>query len=404
MKKSPIMTLAAVVFIGLSTTGTAHAVSPADTAARTTTTAGKVVKGSYVVTLKDGVDPRGLARALAVSPRYVYDEALRGFTAKLSPGQLKVLERRPEVERIEEEQVVIVKPPSPPVIQPGPVPTAPGSSQSTPPGSGMHGLDRIDQRSLPLSGTYSYDSKAPDVTVYVIDSGISSSHPDFGGRAANVFDVDGGDGEDCNGHGTHVAGIIGGAVHGVAKGVHLRGLQVTDCAGAGATGGIVAALDWVAANAEKPAVVNMSLTLAASPVLNAATESLAMSGISVAVAAGNSGVDACSYSPASADAVVAVAATTIDDDQASFSNAGACVDIYAPGVGVKSTWLDGSTREMSGTSMAAPHVAGAMALYKASGDRSTADVNGWLIGSATPGVVNGSGVGTPNLLLFTGAP
>lgn len=357
-------------------------------------TPGEVIPGRYIVTVADGADPRRLARALNVSPRAVYAAVVEGFAADLTPAQLRTLQRSPHVARIEEDATVAA-------ARAAAAPIGALAAQRVTSTSGLWGLDRIDQRSLPLSGGYSYATTARNVNAYVIDTGIATGHPDFGGRARNVYDAFGGDGQDCNGHGTHVAGTIGGATYGVAKDVQLRGLRVLGCSGTGSTSGIIAAVDWLRTHHVKPAVANLSLGGSYSPTLNTAVASLAAAGVSVAVAAGNENQDACSVSPASASNVVTVAASDRTDTRASFSNHGSCVETYAPGVAVASTWLDGGSRTISGTSMASPHVAGAMALYKAAyGDASSATVNSAVVKNATARVVKGNPTGTPNRLLF----
>ena len=340
------------------------------------------VEGSYVVTLHEGADARGLARALQVSPRHVYTSALDGFAATLTDGQVRALQRNASVAAIEEDRTV----------------TADAVQNTT---AGLHGLDRIDQRNLPLSGTYAYGTGAAGVTAYVIDTGIATSHSQFGTRARNVYDALGGDGQDCNGHGTHVAGTIGGSTYGVAKDVQLRGLRVLGCNGSGSTSGIIAAVDWVRANHVKPAVANLSLGGGYSRALNTAVSNLAAAGVATAVAAGNEDQDACAVSPASASNVVTVAASDRTDTRASFSNHGSCVETYAPGVGVTSAWIGGGTNTISGTSMASPHVAGVMALHKArNGDAASSAIGSWIVQNSTAGVVRSNPSGTPNRLLF----
>ncbi len=356
---------------------------------------GAMVAGAYIVSLDEGTDAADLADDAGVSPRFVYSTALDGFAARLTPRQLSDLQRTPGVAAIEHDQMYRVD-------------SEAQATQSVAAVGGLYGLDRIDQRTLPLSGTYSPAAPAGTVYAYVIDELIDTSHPDFGGRARNVFSVVGTASSPlatCADHGTHVAGTIGGTTYGVAKKVQLRGVRVLDCAGAGTVSGIIEAVDWIRGHAERPAVANLSVGGDHSPALNAAVTSLVQSGVSVAVAAGNEKADACSTSPASANGVMTVAASTRTDAAASsFSNWGRCVDIYAPGVGITSTAPGGGVASMSGTSMAAPHVTGAMALQKASGDRRSSQISRWLIRHATARVVTQNHVGTPNRLLHIDGP
>ncbi|WP_432494767.1 S8 family peptidase [Kineococcus gypseus] len=380
MKRTALLAPLAALALTLPGAAAASAAAPE---VRVADAGADALPGQYVVTLHEGADARGLARALQVSPRHVYSSALDGFAAALTDGQLKALQRNASVAAIEEDRSV----------------RADATQSITT--AGLHGLDRIDQRALPLSGGYTYGTGAAGVTAYVIDTGIDTSHPDFAGRARNVYDALGGDGRDCNGHGTHVAGTIGGATHGVAKDVQLRGLRVLGCDGSGSTAGIVAAVDWVRANHVPSAVANLSLGGGYSAALNTAVSNLAAAGVAVAVAAGNESQDACRVSPASASGVVTVAASDRTDTRASFSNFGSCVETYAPGVAVTSTWLRGGTNTISGTSMASPHVAGVMALYKGrNGDAASATVNSWIVSNGTANVVRSNPSGTPNRLLF----
>jgi subtilisin family serine protease len=344
---------------------------------------GRAIPGSYIVVLNEGADPRSVAAIAQVSPRYVYAAAINGFAAELNQGQLNALRHNPAVDYVEEDAVV--------------------ESAATQSGA-TWGLDRIDQRALPLSGTYTYNATAGAVRAYIIDTGISTGHTQFGTRASNVYDAFGGNGQDCNGHGTHVAGTVGSATYGVAKNVMLRGVKVLDCAGNGTSSGVLAGIDWVRANHIKPAVANMSLGGGYSSAENTAVTNLVNAGVYVAVAAGNENQNACNVSPASAPAVTTVAASDRYDARASFSNFGSCVDIYAPGVNITSTWLNGGTSTISGTSMASPHVAGVGALYKAAyGDVSQSTINSWLVNNSTSGVIQSNPSGTVNRLLYKAA-
>ncbi|GAB7189698.1 hypothetical protein NUM3379_04040 [Kineococcus sp. NUM-3379] len=380
-----IRTALAVPFAAAATVlaGTAVPAAAAPAEVRVAAAGERALPGRYIVTLHEGAEPRGLARALQVSPRFVYDAALNGFAADLNAGQLRALQRNASVAAIEQDATVQAQ-----------------ATQNVNPSGGLYGLDRIDQRALPLSGGYTYGTTASGVTAYVVDTGIAAGHADFGGRARNVFDAFGGNGADCNGHGTHVAGTIGGSTYGVAKGVQLRGVRVLDCKGSGSYSGIIAGIDWVARYHAKPAVANLSLGGGYSSAVNSAVTRLVNAGVATAVAAGNENQDACRVSPASASGVVTVAASDRSDTRASFSNYGSCVETFAPGVGITSAWSNGGTSTISGTSMASPHVAGVMALYKgANGDAASSTVNQWIVAGATPNVVRNVSA-SPNRLLF----
>jgi subtilisin family serine protease len=340
--------------------------------------AGDAIPGRYIVMVEEGHDADDVARG---SDQQVFD-ALNGFAAKLDAAQVRALRRSARVELVEQDRVVEAS-----------------ATQSIP--SDPWGLDRIDQRALPLSRTYTYTNTGAGVTAYVIDTGIATTHPNFGGRASVGYDALGGDGQDCHGHGTHVAGTIGGATWGVAKGVGLVSVRVLNCSGSGSTSGIIAALDWVRVNARKPAVANMSLGGGFSSALNNATNTLANSGVFVAVAAGNENRNACNVSPASAASAYTAAASDRSDRRASFSNYGSCVDAYAPGVSIRSAWLAGGENTISGTSMASPHVAGVAALYKGTfGDAASSTVSSWITNNATTDVISANRTGTPNRLLY----
>ncbi|WP_442933735.1 S8 family peptidase [Micromonospora sp. CPCC 205556] len=355
------------------------------------------ITGSYLVVLK--ADAVGTAnspaartavpdRAADLARRYggsvadVYSAALTGFSAKMSAGQARRLAADPAVAYVEQDRVLTVQ-----------------GTQSNPP----WGLDRIDQRNLPLNSSFTYPNTATNVRAYIIDTGIRTTHTDFGGRASWGTNTVDSNNTDCNGHGTHVAGTVGGTRYGVAKDVRLIAVKVLNCSGSGSTTGVVNGINWVTANAVKPAVANMSLGGGASSAIDNAVTNSVNSGITYAVAAGNSSANACSYSPARAAAAITVGATTSSDARASYSNYGSCVDIFAPGSSILSAWRtsDTASNTISGTSMASPHVAGAAALVlSANPSYSPAQVASYLTTNATPGKVTNPGTGSPNRLLF----
>jgi subtilisin family serine protease len=354
---------------------------------------GKPIPDHYIVTLNAGENPRSVAAIAKVTTDYVYESALNGFAAELNDGQLNALRHNKAVHAIEPDQEVT------------------GEATQTIGSTGQPwGIDRIDQRSG-LSRSYTWWSSGSygagtGVRAYVIDSGIATAHPDFGGRAQNLYDAFGGSGQDCNGHGTHVAGILGGSTYGVAKSVQLRGIRVLGCDGKGSLAGIIAGVDYVRLNAVKPAVANISIGAPYSAAVNTAVYNLVQSGVFVAVAAGNGDaygrpLDACTTSPASAAGTLTVASANWYDGKASDSNYGSCVDLYAPGVSVTSAWLNSTTNTISGTSMATPHVTGVAALLKSDyGDQSSSTVATWILNATTTGVVTGNVGSTPNRLLY----
>jgi subtilisin family serine protease len=315
--------------------------------------------------------------------KHVFKNALNGFSVEMTPEAAERLSEDFRVAFVEEDSVVTAD-----------------ATQSNPP----WGLDRIDQRNRPLNAIYTFNWTGAGVFAYVIDTGIRTTHTQFGSRAANVFDAFGGNGQDCHGHGTHVAGTIGGSTFGVAKSVNLRGVRVLNCSGSGSNSGVIAGVDFVRLNRQNPAVANMSLGGGASSALDTAVNNLSNSGVAIAVAAGNNNTNACNSSPARAANAITVGSTTTTDARSSFSNFGTCLDLFAPGSGILSAWFTSNTATatLSGTSMASPHVAGAAALYKqANPSASATTIRNALVNNATTNVVTNPGTGSPNRLLYT---
>ncbi|GAA2498486.1 hypothetical protein GCM10010406_38770 [Streptomyces thermolineatus] len=349
------------------------------------------VKGSYIVTLKKDAGlkaasaaGRSVVKEHGGKVKHTYTAALNGYAAELTEAEAKQLAADPAVESVVQDVKVQV--------------------DATQTGA-TWGLDRIDQSALPLNGSYTYpDSAGQGVTAYVIDTGVRISHTQFGGRAFNGYDAVDGDNvaQDGNGHGTHVAGTIAGSTHGVAKKAKIVGVRVLDNNGSGTTAGVIAGIDWVTANAQKPAVANMSLGGGVSTALDNAVKKSISAGITYAVAAGNSNTNASTSSPARVAEAITVGSTTSSDARSSFSNYGSVLDIFAPGSSITSTWntSDTATNTISGTSMATPHVAGAAAVYLAGHTSATpTQVRNALVNGATSNVVTSPGTGSPNKLL-----
>jgi len=346
----------------------------------------------FIVVLKDSV-----ARAAPVAAehsqrfggevRYVYEHALKGYAGSFSEGQLGALLADGRVASVERDAEM---------------------TASTTQGGATWGIDRIDQLALPLSGSFTYTNTGTAVKAYIVDTGIRFSHSEFGGRAINGFDsVDGGTADDCHGHGTHVAGTVGGGIYGVAKGVTLVAVRVLNCSGSGTTAGVIAGVDWVTGNHApgQPAVANMSLGGSRSNSLDNAVRNSIADGVSYAIAAGNSNRNACNFSPARVAEAMTIGATDQTDRRASFSNIGDCVDWFAPGVGITSAWYSSTTatNTISGTSMATPHTAGVAALYlqgKTGVATSPATVRAALFNLTTKGIVTSARTAN-NHLLFT---
>lgn len=363
------------------------------------TASGIPVENQYIVVLKDDV-PSVQAREALLQNFAVqhggelirtYAVALNGGVMRMNEAKAKALANHPFISYIEQDSVVQLI-----------VPTSLSSQSPTP----SWGLDRIDQQLLPLNSTYNYNNDGSGVSAYVIDTGIRITHTEFGGRATHGFDAvnDGYNGNDCHGHGTHVAGTIGGTNYGVAKNVQLIAVRVLNCSGSGTTSGVIAGIDWVTTNAVRPAVANMSLGGSISLALDSAVTTSINSGVSYAIAAGNSSQNACNFSPARVAGAITVGATNNSDSRPSWSNYGKCLDLFAPGVSIASAWIgsDSATNTISGTSMATPHVAGVVALKLQESPAATpAEVAAELVAQSTLNIVKNAGRNSPNRLLFT---
>ncbi|MEW1864559.1 S8 family peptidase [Streptomyces sp. NPDC088194] len=352
---------------------------------------GDAVPGQYIVTLDQGVNLTGEVRTLGIRPLFSYDKVLHGFAAALTASQLDTVRDTPGVTAVEQNGRITGSD----LTISGPHSRATATSW---------GLDRIDQHNLPLDDEFSTVGTGAGGTAYIMDTGIDFGHSEFGGRAVPGFDAvgDGQDGQDCHGHGTHVAGTVGGATFGVAPKATLVSVRVLDCKGNGSDAEVIAGFDWVAKNAQQPAVLNASLGGDYSPAVNSAVDALADSGVLPVVAAGNDTKDTCGASPASAGQALAVGATDRGDDETGFSNYGTCVALFAPGQDIISAKLGGGSVAKSGTSMASPHVAGAALLYKTEHPSATAEqVKAALVDSSTQGVLTVEH-DSPNRLLFTG--
>lgn len=344
------------------------------------------IEGSYLVLTDAPANEITKAAVLRAGgePRREFHHAISGFEAKMTPQLASRVAALRGVRTVEQNRVV----------RSAEVQVAPPS----------WGLDRVDQRSLPLDGSFTASSSGSRVSTYVIDSGVRISHVEFEGRASYGVDLVDNDSaaDDCLGHGTHVAGTVGGRTSGIAKSAAIVAVRVLDCRGDGTVEGVVAGIDWVTANAVKPAVATLSLGGDASEVIDDAVRRSVASGITYSVAANNSNEDACLTSPARVGEAITVGASTQADKRAAFSNFGRCVDLFAPGEQIVSAGIasDTATTKASGTSMAAPHVAGAAALVLSESPALTpAEVREKLISDATPGLLADVGAGSPNLLL-----
>lgn len=385
--------IGSVAAFALATPMAAHAQSTApagdDIAPLYRANSKTAIPGKYVVVLKNDAgaaatrNVSSMAADVGATVHERYNHALNGFSATMDDAAVDELRADPRVAFVQADQVV----------------HATDTQSPTP----SWGLDRVDQESLPADNSYTYNETGAGVTAYIIDTGINAAHSDFGDRVGEGFSVVDGGTDDANGHGTHVAGTVGGTKHGIAKEVALEPVRVLDADGSGSTSGVVEGVDWVAQNADGSSVANMSLGGPADPALDEAVQGAIDSGVTFAVAAGNEyGADACGSSPASVPDAVTVASTADDDSASEFTNGGKCVDLAAPGTDITSDWIGGpdATNTISGTSMASPHVAGTAALYlEANPDTAPADVASGLVDEATPDVITGLPDGTPNLLL-----
>ena len=365
-------------------------------------TADQPIEGRYIVVLNENAarlaNERSSAARVSIAAREIasthrsklvrtYEHALRGFVVEADDAALARLLADPRVAYVEEDGIATINP------------TQSGATW---------GLDRSDQRDLPLNSAYTYDTTAAGVHAYIVDTGVLAGHTQFIGRMGNGFRAIADDGRgtsDCNGHGTHVAGTVGGTTWGIAKGVTIHPVRVFGCGSSGAWSDIIAGIDWVTANRVLPAVANMSLGGGANASVDTAVNNLINSGVTVVVAAGNgSGADACGFSPARVANALTIGSTDSNDARSSFSNVGTCLDMFAPGGGITSAGIANTSASavLSGTSMASPHVAGAAALHLANNPSATpAQVATALINASTPNKVTNAGTGSPNRLLYT---
>lgn len=381
------------IFLSMAATHLAYAAPNLLNSAIDSSQAKGIIKNQYIVILNKDIGPakdfaQNIAKQHGGRVLQSYDSAVKGFAIYLpdtaGTAFIEAMKKNPQVLSVENDTVVNID----------------ATTQSNP----DWGLDRIDQKALPLNSTYSYSQTGSGTTAYIVDTGILSTHQEFSGRVLNGYTAisDGNGTTDCNGHGTHVAGTVGGTTYGVAKSVKLVPVRILGCDGTGASSNVIAGLDWILKNGSKPAVVNMSLGGAASSSLDSAVENLYNNGYVMVVAAGNSNTDACTSSPARTSNAITVAATDNTDTRASYSNYGSCVDIFAPGSQINSSWIGSNTatKVLNGTSMATPHVAGVVAEMLQSTPTATPQtISTNLLNQATSNVVKNPS-GSPNRLLY----
>jgi len=369
----------------------AHAQNKTDTATHAFA-ASKPILGRYIVVFTADVtqpaqEAANLLRGSNATLHHTFSHALKGFAASIPAAALPGLQNNPRVDYIEQDQTVSL------------------NQATSPQSSATWGLDRIDQANLPLDSKYNFNGTGAGTNAFIIDTGIRADHVEFTGRVLPGYNVvaDANGTNDCNGHGTHVSGTVGGTTWGVAKSVNLVPVRVLDCTGSGTLSGVIAGIDWVAGSSLRPAVANLSLGSGYSSTVNAAVAGAHNKGVTMVVAAGNSNADACSYSPSSEPKAITVGATTNTDARATYSNYGTCLDVFAPGTNITSAWYTGTTatNTISGTSMASPHVTGVAALaLQANPSYSPAQVASFVTTYATMNKVISAGTGSPNRLLY----
>lgn len=345
-------------------------------------------KEVYIVKFLDNINADNehkKVKNMGIIQKERLDYIFKGFIGEMSRTQVAMLSKNPNIEMIELDSKVTTY-----------------IEQSNP----TWGIDRLDQRNLPLDLKYKYLSSGVGVNVYIVDTGIRSTHSEFVNRVLPGYSsiLDGNGSNDCNGHGTHVAGTIGGTNYGVAKGVNIIPVRVLDCNGSGSSSSVVSGLNWIAKNKKGAAVVNMSLGGSPSSTIDRAVNNLLKTNVMVVVAAGNNNADACNLSPARVSGAITVGASNNLDGRASFSNQGSCLDIFAPGLEITSSYIisDSSFVIMSGTSMATPHVTGAIAKYlQKNPNASPATIQNYIKNNASKGLLSNISSNTSNNLLFT---